>query len=154
MGFNSDVHESSEGTGTGTSGTAVDDQISGGDILAGPRRRKFPFINKFHKGGRDEEEKPRRHSGLFEKDDQKFTPMSQVRATILNSWINVLLFAVPVGIAINYANVPPVAVFVVNFIAIIPLAAMLSYATEEIALRTGETIGGLLNASFGYVLRI
>jgi Ca2+:H+ antiporter len=29
---------------------------------------------------------------------------------------------------------------------------MLSYATEEIAYRTGETIGGLLNASFGLVL--
>lgn len=40
----------------------------------------------------------------------------------------------------------------VNFIAIIPLAGMLSYATEEIALRTGEVLGGLLNASFGYVL--
>ena len=38
-----------------------------------------------------------------------------------------------------------------KIIAIIPLAAMLSYATEEIAYRTGETIGGLLNASFGSV---
>jgi Ca2+/H+ antiporter len=28
---------------------------------------------------------------------------------------------------------------------------MLSFATEEIALRTGETLGGLLNATFGYV---
>lgn len=27
---------------------------------------------------------------------------------------------------------------------------MLSYATEELAIRTGEVIGGLLNASFGY----
>jgi len=26
---------------------------------------------------------------------------------------------------------------------------MLSYATEEIALRVGETLGGLLNATFG-----
>jgi len=40
---------------------------------------------------------------------------------------------------------------VVNFIAIIPLAALLSYATEEIALRIGETLGGLMNATFGYV---
>lgn len=37
----------------------------------------------------------------------------------------------------------------VNFLAIIPLAAILSMATEEIALRVGPTIGGLLNASFG-----
>ena len=75
--------------------------------------------------------------------------MSQLKATVFNSWINILLIAVPVGIAVNYAKVTPVAVFVVNFIGIIPLAAMLSYATEEIALRTGETLGGLLNATFG-----
>ncbi|KAF9887018.1 hypothetical protein FE257_010634 [Aspergillus nanangensis] len=57
-------------------------------------------------------------------------------------------------VACNYAHVDPVAVFVVNFIAIIPLAAMLSYATEEIALRTGDTIGGLLNASFGNAVEL
>jgi Ca2+:H+ antiporter len=54
-----------------------------------------------------------------------------------------------VGIIVNYLHITPVAIFVINFIAIIPLAALLSYATEEIALRTGEVIGGLLNASFG-----
>lgn len=59
--------------------------------------------------------------------------------------------AAPVGIALHFAKVNDVVVFVVNFIAIIPLAGMLSYATEEIALRTGEVLGGLLNASFGYV---
>ena len=37
----------------------------------------------------------------------------------------------------------------VNFLAIIPLAGTLSYATEELAMRVGETLGGLLNASFG-----
>lgn len=42
-------------------------------------------------------------------------------------------------------------VFVLNFIAIIPLAALLSYGTEEIALYFGEVTGGLLNASFGYI---
>ena len=39
-----------------------------------------------------------------------------------------------------------------NFIAIIPLAALLSYGTEEIALYCGDVLGGLLNASFGWVL--
>lgn len=72
----------------------------------------------------------------------------------MNSWINVLLVAVPVGIALKFAGVSAIIVFVVNFIAIIPLAAMLSYATEEIALRTGETIGGLLNATFGNAVEL
>ena len=83
------------------------------------------------------------------KPKQKFPVMGQIRATLFNSWINVLLIAVPVGIIINYLHLNPVAIFVVNFIAIIPLAALLSYATEEIAIRVGETLGGLLNASFG-----
>lgn len=85
---------------------------------------------------------------------RKFTVASQLRATILNSWINVLIIAAPVGIALYAIDADPVAVFVVNFIAIIPLAAMLSYATEEIALRTGETIGGLLNATFGNAVEL
>ena len=80
-----------------------------------------------------------------------FTLGNQLRATIFNSWINLLLIAAPVGIAMHFVNVSPVAVFVINFIAIIPLAALLSYATEEIALRVGETLGGLLNATFGFV---
>ncbi|TKA47004.1 hypothetical protein B0A49_12827 [Cryomyces minteri] len=65
-----------------------------------------------------------------------------------------LTLMVPVGIALNYTGANPVAVFVVNFIAIIPLAAMLSYATEEIALRVGETLGGLLNATFGNAVEL
>ena len=84
----------------------------------------------------------------------RFTVASQLRATILNSWINVLILAAPAGIALHLIKANPIAIFVVNFVAIIPLAAMLSYATEEIALRTGETIGGLLNASFGNAVEL
>ncbi|KAK3323491.1 Sodium/calcium exchanger protein-domain-containing protein [Cercophora scortea] len=86
---------------------------------------------------------------------EPFTVGNQIRRTIFNSWINILMIAAPVGIAINYVpSVPRVAVFVVNFIAIIPLAAMLSFATEEIALRTGESLGGLLNATFGNAVEL
>ncbi|PHH76810.1 hypothetical protein CDD80_1188 [Ophiocordyceps camponoti-rufipedis] len=81
--------------------------------------------------------------------------LSEGGRTFLNSWINTLLVAAPVGIAINYVpSIPRVAVFIVNFVAIIPLAAMLSFATEEIALRTGETLGGLLNATFGNAVEV
>jgi Ca2+:H+ antiporter len=78
-----------------------------------------------------------------------FTVRNQLQATIFNSWVNILLLAAPAGIAINYAELNGIAIFVVNFIAIIPLAGMLSFATEEIALHVGESLGGLLNASFG-----
>lgn len=45
-------------------------------------------------------------------------------------------------------------VFTLNFLAIIPLAAVLSFATEEISKRLGETLGGLLNATFGNAVEL
>lgn len=80
---------------------------------------------------------------------EPFTVANQLQRTIGSSWLNVLLVCAPAGIAIYYAGVNGQIVFAVNFIAIIPLAAMLGFATEEIALRTGETLGGLINATFG-----
>ena len=146
--------EKSQDSGTtATSETAVaSESVTDGTLEneGKPRRRKTAFTEPSQDG---EEEKStethRKSSSLFKKDKQKFTAVGQLKATLLNSWINVLLIMVPVGIAVNYTGINRVAVFVINFIAIIPLAAMLSYATEEIALRTGETIGGLLNATFG-----
>ncbi|PYH49252.1 hydrogen/calcium exchanger domain-containing protein [Aspergillus saccharolyticus JOP 1030-1] len=118
-----------------------------------PRKRRTFLNNTFHSSA-DEDRMVADSSKDSMPDKQKFTAVGQLKATLFNSWINVLLFAAPVGIALNYVDVPPVAVFVVNFIAIIPLAAMLSYATEEIAMRTGETIGGLLNATFGNAVEL
>lgn len=60
-----------------------------------------------------------------------------------------LLLAVPVAIILAGLAVNPAAVFVVAAIGLIPLAGLISSATEKIAERTGERIGGLLNATFG-----
>ncbi|EDU41881.1 vacuolar calcium ion transporter /H(+) exchanger [Pyrenophora tritici-repentis Pt-1C-BFP] len=79
---------------------------------------------------------------------------SQIRFVLFGAWINVLLVFVPVGFAVSYAGLKPVPVFIINFIAIIPLAAMLSNATEELAIRVGETLGGLLNATFGNAVEL
>ncbi|GAM85136.1 hypothetical protein ANO11243_031400 [Dothideomycetidae sp. 11243] len=79
----------------------------------------------------------------------RLTPWQQFKAVMLDSWINVLLIMVPIGFAINYAHLNGIANFVVNFVAIVPLAAMLSFATEELAKYTNPTLGGLLNATFG-----
>jgi Ca2+:H+ antiporter len=48
----------------------------------------------------------------------------------------------------------PTVVFILNFFAIIPLAAVLSFATEEISIKLGETLGGLLNATFGNAVEL
>jgi Ca2+:H+ antiporter len=112
------------------------------------RKSKRSFKDRLTGKGKEEDDN---NNG---KDKHRFTVGNQIRGTLFNSWINILLIASPVGIALYYAHVDPVVVFVINFIAIIPLAGMLSYATEEIALRTGEVIGGLLNASFGNAVEL
>ncbi|KAI0446998.1 Calcium/proton exchanger [Xylaria telfairii] len=83
-----------------------------------------------------------------------FTFKNQIQRTLLSSPINLLLLAAPAGIALWQLKIPGPAVFIVNFIAIIPLATLLSDATEQVALRTGETVGGLINATFGNAVEL
>ncbi|KFG30573.1 putative manganese resistance 1 protein, partial [Toxoplasma gondii p89] len=63
--------------------------------------------------------------------------------------LNVLLFFVPLSFWSVVGSGSPLFVFICNFLALIPLASLLGNATEELALHTGEIIGGLLNATFG-----
>lgn len=73
---------------------------------------------------------------------------------ILSSIINLLLVFVPVGI-ISYAlGLSPGIVFAMNAIAIIPLAGLLSHATESVAKRMGDTIGALMNVTFGNAVEL
>lgn len=69
-------------------------------------------------------------------------------------YVNFLLVMVPVGIVAGAMNWNSTAVFTINFFAIIPLAAVLSFATEEISIKLGETMGGLLNATFGNAVEL
>jgi Ca2+:H+ antiporter len=43
----------------------------------------------------------------------------------------------------------PITLFVLSVLAIVPLAALLSHATESVADKTGDAVGGLLNATLG-----
>lgn len=61
----------------------------------------------------------------------------------------VLSLLAPVAIAGNYLGWNPLLVFVLAAIALIPLAALLGRATEELAGHTGPRLGGLLNATLG-----
>ncbi|KAF9349493.1 hypothetical protein BGX26_012223 [Mortierella sp. AD094] len=77
-----------------------------------------------------------------------------LKTVLLATKINVLLVFIPLGIIADKLHWPPVAIFVLNFIAIVPLAKLLGYATEEIAMRLGENLGALLNASFGNAVEL
>ena len=61
----------------------------------------------------------------------------------------VLLALVPVSAASEHLGFSHGAIFALACVAILPLAALLGDATEQLALHTNETIGGLLNATFG-----
>jgi Ca2+:H+ antiporter len=73
---------------------------------------------------------------------------------LTHSWINVLLVFVPAGIIAKALNINPSVVFALNAVAIIPLAGMLSYATEVVASRLGDTLGALMNVSFGNAVEL
>jgi Ca2+:H+ antiporter len=61
-----------------------------------------------------------------------------------------LLVFIPVALALDAReDVPAALTFASAAIAILPLAALLVRATEQIAERAGSAIGGLLNATFG-----
>jgi calcium/proton exchanger cax len=69
--------------------------------------------------------------------------------TMYSSKVNLLLFLVPLSIVAESQEWGSVSVFILSFLAIFPLAELLSWSTEQLAGSTGQIVGGLLNATFG-----
>jgi len=63
--------------------------------------------------------------------------------------INWLLAFLPVTLWLEHAHAAPPLVFFAAALSIVPAASMIVHSTEQISTRTGEAIGGLLNATFG-----
>src|SRR3954462_15369634 len=63
--------------------------------------------------------------------------------------INWLFALIPVSLALGYAHLPEPVLFFCAGLAIVPIARLIVQSTEQLATRTGDAIGGLLNASFG-----
>ena len=74
--------------------------------------------------------------------------------TIVRDYVNVLLIFVPLGIIAGALGWDSTAVFTLNFFAIVPLASLLSFATEELAATLGQALGGLMNATFGNAVEL
>lgn len=100
------------------------------------------------------------------KEKHEITIVSSLKAFFLQ-WLNILLVFVPIGVCCrSFTPHPtgivlgaikinsPTAIFVTNFLAIIPLAKLLGTATENVACYTGQAIGALLNASFGNAVEL
>jgi len=56
---------------------------------------------------------------------------------------------IPVAVVLELAHAGPVLVFTAAALGVIPTAAVMGTATEEIAEKTGPGIGGFLNVTFG-----
>jgi Ca2+:H+ antiporter len=66
------------------------------------------------------------------------------------TWRKLPWLAVLASIYLGYfGDFPPLLVFVTACIAVLPLAGYMGEATEHLAARTGPTLGGFLNATFG-----
>ncbi|KAF9876344.1 calcium proton exchanger [Colletotrichum karsti] len=127
-------HHDHNGNGNGL----VDDQHHGNKTL------KFLFDTR-HTPGIDSDNVAVRYSSHT---------WHVAKVTLLSNYVNFLLVMVPIGIIAGEANWSPTAVFTINFFAIIPLAAVLSFATEQISMKLGEALGGLLNATFGNAVEL
>ena len=64
-----------------------------------------------------------------------------------------MLFAIPIAVYFELSEQRGYA-FVASMLAIMPLAWLMGKGTEEIAFRTSESLGGLLNATFGNAVEV
>jgi Ca2+:H+ antiporter len=66
-----------------------------------------------------------------------------------SGWPYLLIPFIPVAIALELAHASAAIVFTASALGVIPTAALMGRATEELAARSGPGIGGFLNVTFG-----
>jgi Ca2+:H+ antiporter len=64
-------------------------------------------------------------------------------------WPYLLTPFIPGAVALELADAEPGVIFFVAALGIVPTAALMGQATEELAARSGPGVGGLLNVTFG-----
>lgn len=77
-----------------------------------------------------------------------------MKNVLFYSPLNILLLFIPVSWALHWTHQSDTVIFIVSALAIVPLAALLGLGTEQIALRTSQAVGGLLNATLGNVVEL
>ena len=64
-------------------------------------------------------------------------------------WPILLVIFIPIAVILQYGGGSSTAIFITAALGVIPTAALMGRATEELAARSGPGIGGLLNVTFG-----
>ncbi|SCU92570.1 LAMI_0E11078g1_1 [Lachancea mirantina] len=93
-------------------------------------------------------------TGITKRSSMLEAAVRDCKIVLKSSPVNYFLVFVPIGLVFGYGDLSSSWNFVFNFLAIIPLAAILAYATEELADKAGSTLGGLLNATLGNAVEL
>ncbi|KAF9258251.1 calcium/proton exchanger [Marasmius fiardii PR-910] len=93
------------------------------------------------------------------KETIKQIPITNTRDSLkvigLSSWFNLLLIFVPISWALHFASsVSDLVTFTCSLLAMIPLAKLLSFLTDRLSFRVGQTIAGLLNVTLGNAVEL
>jgi len=76
--------------------------------------------------------------------------MTAILRELRHNPLNWLLVFVPAVLAVEHLSPESdTLLFVLSVLAVVPLAGLLSHATEAVAAKTGDAVGGLLNATLG-----
>jgi Ca2+:H+ antiporter len=76
-------------------------------------------------------------------------PRSRLRLVLGDNPVYRLGVFIPAAIALELADASPSLVFASSALGIVPTAALMSEATEQLAARAGPGVGGLVNVTFG-----
>jgi Ca2+:H+ antiporter len=66
-----------------------------------------------------------------------------------SGWPYLLVPFIPIAIVLELAHASASVIFITSALGVIPTAALMGRATEELAARSGPGIGGFLNVTFG-----
>ncbi|KAF3937841.1 hypothetical protein ABW19_dt0207267 [Dactylella cylindrospora] len=86
----------------------------------------------------------------------KATKITAKSTSTLSSWSNILFPAIPIGIALWYTRRDewPLAVFITNYIAMIPSGNLLAFASGELQAKMPKTIGATVEILTGAVVEV
>lgn len=74
---------------------------------------------------------------------------AEIKGVFFDTWLSILLVLVPFGFMSNYLGWGDGWTFGLSALALVALSERLGFITEQLAMYTNDSIGGLLNATFG-----
>src|SRR3954463_13765328 len=77
------------------------------------------------------------------------SPATQLLRIVTGSWLNLLLVAAPLSLWLRWQSGVSIWGFITPAGSLVPAAGLIGSATEHLARRSGPTLGGFLNATFG-----